>query len=132
MLLLIGHQGVRQRAALHLRWEDVDLDARVITWRARYDKVGREWSQPIRDATRSALLTALYWRERDGYTGPWVFLLVVELEGQGARSSGRLWRPGTLEGVEERRGRGRGAVAAAAVGTRVATHGGGGSSQRDR
>ena len=45
---------------MHLRWENVDLEAGVITWRAQYDKVGHEWSQPIRDGARTALFTALY------------------------------------------------------------------------
>ncbi len=80
--------GVRQRAALHLQWEDVDLEAGVVTWRAQYDKVGREWSQPIRDATRSALLTALYWRERDGYTGPWVFYSSWSSKAKGREAPG--------------------------------------------
>jgi integrase len=70
---LIGHQGTRENAALHLRWEDVDLAEGWITWPAQFDKVGREWQQPIRAGARSALFTASEWRERDHYQGPWVF-----------------------------------------------------------
>lgn len=57
-LILIGQQGVRQHAALHLRWEDVDWANGTLTWRARWDKVGREWSQPMRRITRDALEVA--------------------------------------------------------------------------
>ena len=71
MMMLLGHQGVRINAALHLQWRDVEDDQLI--WRAEWDKLGNEWTQPIRDGTVSALLTAKGWRERDGYDGPWVF-----------------------------------------------------------
>ena len=76
VLLLLGHQGVRVNAALHLRWEDVDGATGELVWRARYDKLGREWRQAMRWGTWSALLTAA-WHQgtRDGTlpaTG-WVF-----------------------------------------------------------
>ena len=71
-LSLCGWQGVRENAVVHLRWEDVDLDAMRITWRARWDKMGREWKQPMRSQTREALAVAKFHRERLGYTGPWV------------------------------------------------------------
>lgn len=71
VLMLIGHQGVRVNAALSLKWDNVSEGR--IHWPADTDKMGRPWSQPIRDGALSALLTALDWRERDGYAGPWVF-----------------------------------------------------------
>lgn len=82
---LIGVQGVRQIAALHVQLDDVELghaeitgDGAVrwvygrITWRAEWDKLGNEWSQPLRLVTQIALEIALEWRERMGYTGPWL------------------------------------------------------------
>lgn len=65
---LLAHQGVRVNAALHLRWEDVDFEQGRLTWRANYDKLKREWQQPMRARTRAALEEA-----RQHATGPWVF-----------------------------------------------------------
>ncbi len=80
LLMVLGHQGIRVRAALHLRWEDIDFAEGRITWRAAFDKLGREWSQPLRVGTYSALLTAKWWRERTAREGTpppaepsWVF-----------------------------------------------------------
>lgn len=69
LLVLIGHQGVRVKAALHLRWDDIGNG--VITWPARYDKTGETWSQPIRQDTQAALDIAFGKRPKV-YT-PWVF-----------------------------------------------------------
>lgn len=72
VLSLVGYQGVRQKAALHLQWADVDLAEKRIHWRAQYDKMGREWVQPMRDGTIRALEAAQRWREKSKYSGPWV------------------------------------------------------------
>src|SRR5713226_1998926 len=78
--MVLGHQGIRVRSALHLRWEDLDFAGSRITWRAAFDKLGREWSQPLRLGTYSALLTAEWWHERAAREGTltpaersWVF-----------------------------------------------------------
>lgn len=71
-LSLCGYQGRRQHAVLHLRWEDVDMEAGTVTWRAEWDKMGNEETTPLRRGARQALEVALYHRERSGYTGPWV------------------------------------------------------------
>lgn len=55
ILRLCGYQGIRQHAALHLAWPDVDWDADELVWRAAWDKMGREWRQPIRKPTRAVL-----------------------------------------------------------------------------
>lgn len=73
-LSLCGWQGVRENAAVHLRWDDVDWDADRITWQGIYDKMGKTWTRPMRRQTREALLVAKYHRERLGYTGPWVLM----------------------------------------------------------
>jgi len=72
-LTLCWTQGARQHAVLHLQWADVDLEARRVTWRAEWDKVGRERTQPLREAALEALAHAQAHRERMGYVGPWVF-----------------------------------------------------------
>ncbi len=66
-LALCGYQGVRQHAALHLQWADVDWTRDVLIWRAEWDKVGKEWEQPMRSPTR-AILDAI----RGRHDGPWV------------------------------------------------------------
>lgn len=71
-LTICGNQGVRQNAALHLKWDDVDEELGVMTWASEWDKMGREWTQPIRAATREALRVAREWRDKNKYTGPWV------------------------------------------------------------
>lgn len=68
-LAICGTQGVRQHAVLHLKWADVDFEARVITWRPEWDKLGREWSQPMRALTERALSVAL---KRTGPVACWV------------------------------------------------------------
>lgn len=68
-LSICAFQGVRQNAALHLRWEDVDLEAGRIRWRPEWDKMGRDWSQPLRKGTIAALEVAAANR-KDG--NPWV------------------------------------------------------------
>jgi len=85
---LCGLQGVRQNAVLHLRWEDVDLEAGTVTWRARWDKVGREWSQPLRPASIAALRVALkHWSG-----GDWVFPAANSRSRREVWSAQSLWR----------------------------------------
>ena len=43
LLMILGHDGVRASAALHLRWDEIDEMNGEVIWRAAYDKVGREW-----------------------------------------------------------------------------------------
>lgn len=71
VLALCGYQGARINAALHLRWEDVDLEAGALAWRAKWDKQGNEWSQPMRAPTRAVL--ARLWESVDRPTEGWVF-----------------------------------------------------------
>jgi integrase len=88
-LTLCGYQGVRQNAVLHLRWEDVDLDAATITWRARWDKVGREWSQPLRPAPLAALRAV---QARTGAITGWVFPPANRRSRREVWSAQSLWR----------------------------------------
>src|SRR5215204_3424650 len=73
LLTLLGTQGIRNNSARHLQWADVDLEDGTLAWRARWDKLGREWRQPLRSEARAALMVCLAWREKANYHGPWVF-----------------------------------------------------------
>ena len=73
LLTLLGTQGIRNNSARHLQWADVDLEDGTLAWRARWDKLGREWRQPLRSEARAALMVCLAWREKAKYYGPWVF-----------------------------------------------------------
>lgn len=66
---LANLHGGRQNAIRHLRWEDIDLEAGTICWRARWDKNGREDVAPLRQAA-IAVLEAI--RPRTEGTG-WLF-----------------------------------------------------------
>lgn len=100
-LSICGYQGVRQRAALHLQWPDIAEAANDITWRREWDKMGREWKQPIRAGTLRALAVARYHRERSGYTGPWVIPQgSKKSKGDGTYSPQSLWS--ALQGAEKR------------------------------
>jgi integrase len=55
-LLAIAHDtGHRSRSIRHLRWSDIDFDARTIRWRAETDKIGYEHLTPASEATIAAL-----------------------------------------------------------------------------
>jgi integrase len=82
VLACCGYQGARINAVLHLRWEDVDFDAAIeidgkpvqtglIIWRARFDKQGNEWDQPMRAPFRAIL--ARLWESVDRPATGWVF-----------------------------------------------------------
>jgi integrase len=71
-IAICGFQGVRQNAALHLKWADVDELEGRITWRSEWDKRGKEWVQPLRSPTRAALAIARAHHVRMGITSDWV------------------------------------------------------------
>ena len=77
-LMLCGHHGMRANAVLHLRWEDIAWDADEIIWPARWQKNGEPHRQPLTWEAVSALETARRWREKLGYTGPWVLFSAQE------------------------------------------------------
>lgn len=62
-VMLAGHHGQRARAIQHLRWQDINFDSGTITWPGRFQKTGRDLTQPILWETYSALLTARQRRE---------------------------------------------------------------------
>ena len=70
VLALCGFQGARVNAVLHLRWDDVDLGTGTLIWRARWDKLGREETQPIRPAARAVLERLRSWTEGPGWLFP--------------------------------------------------------------
>jgi integrase len=71
--MILGHHGVRESAALHLQWADIDIEADDVIWRAEHDKLGREWRQALTWELLSVLEWAQWWRTKLGYTGPWIF-----------------------------------------------------------
>lgn len=72
-IALDGMLATRSRALLSLRWSDVDLSRRVVTWRGETDKLGRTRVQPLpRDAV-FALRVCRVWARRQGYAGDYVF-----------------------------------------------------------
>lgn len=71
ILSLLGLQGPRIGAVLHLTWADVDWREKTITWRARYDKLGREWHQKMRTPTQWVLRR--YWCACGRPTRGWLF-----------------------------------------------------------
>lgn len=71
-LTICGLQGARQHAVLHLTWSDIDFENRIVTWQAEWDKMGKTWSQPLREGTISALRVSQHWQQKIGYTGPYV------------------------------------------------------------
>jgi integrase len=71
ILRLCGYQGARQHAVLHLAWSDVDWAADELIWRSGWDKMGREWRQPMRKPTRAVL--ELLWEKAGRPASGWVF-----------------------------------------------------------
>lgn len=101
-LSICGAQGARQNAVLHLTPADVLGD--TIYWRAEWDKVGKAWSQPMRQRTLAAVKVALHWRERDGYNGPWL-LYSAKTDNPNPYSIQSLWL--ALKGQPGKKGRPR-------------------------
>ena len=73
VITLCGTLGARINAVLHLRWEDVDLDAVTVTWQAAWDKLGDTRTQPLTPMAKAALIEAHGQRHE---TEPWVFWAV--------------------------------------------------------
>jgi len=96
--MMIAHgNGARMNAILHLTWNDLDLELGEIIWRARWDKNGREWRQPLTFVAYSALLTAWHWRQRDKYAGPWVLYSSHARKQQLGADPKAVYHPTSLE-----------------------------------
>ncbi len=57
-LLLTHETGHRCSAVGRLRWSDLDLEKRLVTWRAEHDKIGREHVVPLSAAAVAAVKAA--------------------------------------------------------------------------
>jgi len=86
-LTILGNQGQRENAVLHLA--KADVREKEIVWNARYMKQGKEFKQPLRSATRRALEVARHHHKRMGYTGPWILPGTRGRETYGEQA---LWR----------------------------------------
>lgn len=96
VLVFAAYQGRRQRAILHLTWNDVDWTHARVRWVALYDKNGEEQWQPLTLAAYCVLLTAWHHRTEDGRATPWVFYSPKALkksgrEAPGVYGAGALW-----------------------------------------
>jgi integrase len=70
-VLLVRETGHRSSAVAALRWSDLDLENRWVTWRAENDKQGREHSTPLTQKAVEALKAAKRKAARIG--DGWVF-----------------------------------------------------------
>jgi integrase len=73
ILALCGYQGARQNAVRHLQWADIDFDTDTVTWRARWDKLGKERKQPLRAPAVSLLRKVQWQHSRQAIYSDWVF-----------------------------------------------------------
>jgi integrase len=64
MMMLIGHHGQRANAVGHLQWSDIDFETGLITWRAEFQKQGKDVVQPITHGLIAALIVARFWADR--------------------------------------------------------------------
>lgn len=71
VIALAGLTGKRESALLQLTWDC--LDGEVIHWPKGTDKLGEAWDQPMSTETVALFAHLRAWRERIGYTGPYVF-----------------------------------------------------------
>jgi hypothetical protein len=112
---LCGLQGARQQAVLHLRYpEDVRLGHHQMTpdglvwvpgeivWRSQWDKLGKEWRQPLRFQAQILIELALEWRERQGRKTSWLFYPGSIKSRREVYSQQSLWA--ILKSAEERAG----------------------------
>ncbi|MDP1859731.1 MAG: site-specific integrase [Gemmatimonadaceae bacterium] len=65
-LIVVHETGHRGASVRHLRWSDVDLEAKTIRWRAEVDKIEHKHETPMSDAAADALKQ---WRRTCGRIG---------------------------------------------------------------
>lgn len=71
LLVMVWETGHRIGAVRQLRWEDVDVEAGVVIWRTRFDKMRKSHRTPLSPAAVTALKQ---WRAQVGVLGPgWIF-----------------------------------------------------------
>ena len=105
--LVLAHEtGHRIGAIRHLRWSDIDLEARAIRWRAEHEKTGYEHRTPM---TAEAVAVLEQARERSaGIEVAPVLPAPRDPSRCAGRTLVRFWwnRAQKLAGLEPRRGRG--------------------------
>ncbi len=105
--LVLAHEtGHRIGAIRHLRWPDIDLEARAIQWRAEHEKTGYEHRTPM---TAEAVAVLEQARERSaGIEVAPVLPAPRDPSRCAGRTLVRLWwnRAQKLAGLEPKRGRG--------------------------
>ncbi len=105
--LVIAHEtGHRIGAVRQLRWSDIDLEARIIRWRAENEKTGYEHRTPVTAEVLAVLEEARMQNPRGGNSP--VLPAPKDLSRCLDRSRVRVWwdKAQKLAGLEPRRGRG--------------------------
>ena len=124
-LTICGVQGARQNAVLHLQPSDVTLGYHEavagqpgalrwvpgrIRWRPEWDKLGKDWTQPLRLAAQVAIEIALEWALRTGYAGAWLLPAGSSKSKRETYSEQSLWwmlyRAELAAGIVPKKGRG--------------------------
>lgn len=100
---LLGIYGSRQNATLHIKDPaDIDENSGTLFLRSEFDKQGEEQALPILPLTLELLAIARAWRQRDGYTGPWLLYAGHALNKGETYTIQSLWK--ALNGAEQRAG----------------------------
>ena len=105
--LVLAHEtGHRIGAIRHLRWADVDFEARTIRWRAEHEKTGYEHTTPLTDVAMAALEEARRTARRKTGNAP-VLPGTDPSKGISRVCAHNWWaKAQTLAGLEPKRGRG--------------------------
>lgn len=105
-LVLAYETGHRGKAVRHLRWSDVDLEARAVHWRAENDKSEREHVTPLSEGAIEALREAQ--KEQMAIGGAWVLPSPSDRSQPCSRHLLRDWweRGVKAAGLDEVEGRG--------------------------
>jgi integrase len=107
IMAVLGYQGARVKAVTRLRWEDIAWEDDAIIWRAKWDKQGREWDQPMRAPTR-AILARLHAAVGEPTEG-WVFPARKATAKQPVYTPNSFWlmltKAEARAGVEQKSGR---------------------------
>lgn len=101
-ITILEQQGVRQVSGLQLKWTDLDLRRRTITWPAETDKNGRVLVQPLRKATVRALRIARDHARRMEVESPYVLYSPKRGREQQCYTPQSLWA--ALRSAERRAG----------------------------
>ena len=87
--VVVHETGHRAASVRQLRWSDIDLDARIVRWRAENDKIGFQHATPLSEAAIEAL--AGLQRAQGAIGERWVFPSTTNAEKPLARETATMW-----------------------------------------